>query len=136
VRFLCSRVLGLLYVCLRDARKDGVLNFDAMDEFMNTILGAIQEHGSLAVRVFPPTANVFHAFATRLANEVVGEYVAPLLSYARSVSNSAYLTATAAAFREAWRMVAAVTAVGQGQITQTQAEDIVCVFTGTMTSQL
>ena len=42
-----------------------------MDEFMAEILAALQEHGSRAVRVFPPDANVLVSFADRLANEVV-----------------------------------------------------------------
>ena len=42
-----------------------------MDEFIAEILGALQEHGSRAVRVFPPQANVLLSFADRLANEVV-----------------------------------------------------------------
>ena len=53
------------------SRKDEELDFTAMDEFIADILGALQEHGSRAVRVFPPEANVLLSFADRLANEVV-----------------------------------------------------------------
>ena len=42
-----------------------------MDEFMSTLLASIGEHGSRAVRVFPPPAQVIIYFAERLANEVV-----------------------------------------------------------------
>lgn len=42
-----------------------------MDEFMVELLRALEEHGSRAVRVFPPDANVLVAFSDRLANEVV-----------------------------------------------------------------
>jgi len=42
-----------------------------MDEFMAQILDAIHEHGSRAVRIFPPHAQVLVSFADRLANEVV-----------------------------------------------------------------
>lgn len=42
-----------------------------MDAFMNEILGAIVEHGSRAVRVFPPASQVLILFAERIATEVV-----------------------------------------------------------------
>src|SRR6266704_79151 len=54
-----------------ECRKDGQLDFDAMDEFMSAVLTAIHEHGSRAVHVFPPAAQVLIYFADRLANEVV-----------------------------------------------------------------
>lgn len=42
-----------------------------MDEFMGSVLAALQEHGARAVRVFPPAAQVLLAFADRIAGEVV-----------------------------------------------------------------
>lgn len=54
-----------------DSSKDNQLDFDAMDEFMSALLASIGEHGSRAVRVFPPPAQVIIYFAERLANEVV-----------------------------------------------------------------
>ena len=42
-----------------------------MDEFMSDVLTSISDHGSCAVRVFPPAAQVLIYFADRLANEVV-----------------------------------------------------------------
>lgn len=48
-----------------------VLDFDAMDEFIAHILYSLREHGSRAVRVFPPASEVLLAFAHRLATEVV-----------------------------------------------------------------
>lgn len=56
---------------MSDSSKDNQLDFDAMDEFMSTLLASIGEHGSRAVRVFPPPAQVIIYFAERLANEVV-----------------------------------------------------------------
>jgi recyclin-1 len=50
---------------------NNTLDFDAMDAFMAHIFSAIREHGSRAVRVFPPDAGVLLGFADRLANEVV-----------------------------------------------------------------
>lgn len=42
-----------------------------MDEFITAILASIIEHGSRAVRVFPPASQVLIAFADRIAIEVV-----------------------------------------------------------------
>ena len=104
---------------------EGTLNFEPMDAFMGFVLHALREHGSRAVRVFPPAAGVLVSFADRIATEVVrrytsclrhapaqpeiskvSEYVTPLLTHARTLANGAlFLKATAACFREAWRIV-------------------------------
>ncbi|KAH9847985.1 exocyst complex component Sec10-domain-containing protein [Lenzites betulinus] len=107
---------------------DEGLDFTAMDEFVVEILGALEEHGSRAVRVFPPDANVLIAFADRLANEVVGEYVTSLLTRAREISNEIFLKASAASFKEAWRMVDVIVKVASAkdpQFPKTKAEDVV-----------
>ncbi|KAG6897148.1 hypothetical protein C0992_003806, partial [Termitomyces sp. T32_za158] len=116
---------------------DGTLDFDAMDEFMGGVLKAIDEHGSRAVRVFPPAAQVLVSFAERVANDVVGEYITALLTRARAGTNSSiFLQATAASFKEAWRIVEALTRVAQAPrdkgvvkpediTTSTNAEDVV-----------
>ncbi|KAH0583281.1 hypothetical protein H2248_011156 [Termitomyces sp. 'cryptogamus'] len=117
---------------------DGTLDFDPMDEFMGSVLKAIQEHGLRAVRVFPPAAQVLVSFAERVANDVVAEYITTLLTQARAVTNSSiFLQATAASFKEAWRMVDALLRVAQARardkdvakpediITTTKAEDVV-----------
>ncbi|KAF7762300.1 hypothetical protein Agabi119p4_8893 [Agaricus bisporus var. burnettii] len=113
---------------LDNITKEG-LDFTPMDEFMNQILGAISDHGARAVRIFPPGAQVLIAFADRLAIEVVGEYITALLERAREVSTEMVLKASAACFRESWKMVDAVMlAAGQrldSGVTKTQAEDIV-----------
>ena len=54
-------------------RKDKRLDFAAMDEFMDFILGSIKHHGSTAVRVFPPASHVLLLFSERLSSEVVSE---------------------------------------------------------------
>ncbi|KAI8974035.1 exocyst complex component Sec10-like protein [Trametes punicea] len=108
--------------------KDSELDFTAMDEFMADILSVLAEHGYRAVRVFPPEANVLLLFADRLANEVVGEYISSLLTRAREISNEIFLKATAASFKEAWRMVDTIVQVGSSKdpdFPRTKAEDVV-----------
>jgi len=67
----------------------------------------------------------------------VSEYVIPLLTHARSLANSTlFLKATAACFREAWRIVDTVMElasqrhprVAGEEVSKAQAEDVVCVF--------
>ncbi|KAG8908302.1 F-box protein: endocytic membrane traffic, recycling ReCYcling 1 [Tulasnella sp. 403] len=83
----------------------GGLDFRPMDDFMTHILNAIRTDGATAVRVFPPASGVLRAFADRLAIEVVGEYISPLLTHARGISNDIFLRATAASFVQAWKIV-------------------------------
>ena len=96
-----------------------------MDRFIAHILAALREHGARAVRVFPAPAGVPLAFAERLANDVIGEYIAPLLTRAREVSNEAYLKAAAASFAQAWTMVSVLLELAQGQVGKERAEDVV-----------
>ncbi|KDR74817.1 hypothetical protein GALMADRAFT_249710 [Galerina marginata CBS 339.88] len=108
---------------------DKQLNFAAMDEFMDDILGAINEHGARAVRVFPPASQVILLFSERLANEVVGEYITTLLAHAREISTDTYLKSAAASFREAWKMVDAIMQAAKQRpdavVERTKAEDVV-----------
>ncbi|KAJ7366617.1 exocyst complex component Sec10-like protein [Mycena albidolilacea] len=107
---------------------EGLLDFDAMDEFMASILAAITEHGSRAVRVFPPASDVLISFCDRVANEVVAEYTTSLLTRAREISNATYLKAAAATFRESWRMVDAIMQAASQRpdyVERTRAEDVV-----------
>ncbi|KAH9986298.1 exocyst complex component Sec10-domain-containing protein [Russula vinacea] len=112
----------------------GTLNFDPMDAFMGFVLDALREQGSRAVRVFPPAAGVLVSFADRIAMEVVSEYVTPLLTHARSLANGAlFLKATAACFREAWRIVDTLLELAsqrhppsaEEEVSKAQAEDVV-----------
>ncbi|KAF5392670.1 hypothetical protein D9757_000887 [Collybiopsis confluens] len=110
---------------LANFTKDHQLAFDAMDDFMSTVLKALSEHGSRAVRVFLPEAGVLIAFADRVASDVVGEYISSLLTRAREISVDLYLKAAAASFREAWKMVDAILSAGGESVSKTDAEDVV-----------
>ncbi|KAJ7288562.1 exocyst complex component Sec10-domain-containing protein [Mycena rebaudengoi] len=109
--------------------QEGLLDFDAMDEFMGVILGAIVEHGSRAVRVFPPASEVLISFCDRVAAEVVGEYITSLLTRAREISNATFLKATAATFRLSWKIVDAIMQAAaerpDSTVQRTRAEDVV-----------
>lgn len=58
----------------------------------------------------------------------VAEYILPLLSRAREISNGVFLKAAAASFAQAWRIVDVLMDVGRESVKKTQAEDVVYVF--------
>ncbi|KAF8549297.1 hypothetical protein OG21DRAFT_1500508 [Imleria badia] len=116
--------------------KDNRLDFTAMDGFMSRVLAAIEEDGARAFRVFPRESGVLLAFAERLASDVLSEYISSLLARARTISIPLFLSATAACFREAFRVVDSVLTVSgsfssrgrdgeSGAIKVERAEDVV-----------
>ncbi|KAF8513593.1 exocyst complex component Sec10-like protein [Hysterangium stoloniferum] len=110
---------------LKNFTKNNALDFDAMVEFMTYVNNIVLEQGSVAVRVFPPAANVLVMFAERISIEVISEYILPLLSRAREISNEIFLKATAASFAQAWRMVDVLLEVGGSTVSKTQVEDVI-----------
>jgi len=109
------------------------LAFDAMDEFMKYVLKAFAESGSIAVRVFPSESLTLLSFASKLATDVIAEYITPLLSRAREISNNSFLRATAGCFKESWKLVDVVIQVSssgpsKSAISRTQAEDVMYVL--------
>lgn len=110
-----------------------------MDEFMKYVLQSFTESGSVVVRVFPSESLTLLSFASKLATDVIAEYNTPLLSHAREISNDSFLRATAACFKESWKLVDAIIQVSSSQpskcvISRTQAEDVMYVLHSTRTS--
>ncbi|KZV93315.1 hypothetical protein EXIGLDRAFT_835839 [Exidia glandulosa HHB12029] len=119
---------------LENFTQDRALVFDPMVEFMNHIADILRVDGATAIRIFPPDSRVLLNFADRVAVEVVGEYIIPLLSHARAVSNQTFLRATAASFAQAWRIADVLLDISKPPpsepdrppvVTQLQAEDVV-----------
>ncbi|WWC91812.1 uncharacterized protein L201_006759 [Kwoniella dendrophila CBS 6074] len=104
------------------------LDFTPMDAFISHVLGAFRIDAEFAKRVFPPNARVILSFCDRVASDVIGEYIHPLLSQARAVSQDLFLQATAATFVQAWKLVDLVMEVlgdDQSSIPKTKVEDTV-----------
>ncbi|CDR98706.1 hypothetical protein, partial [Sporisorium scitamineum] len=80
------------------------LDFTAMDAFMADTLASLETNGSLVARVFPPEQQVLLAFASRIANGAVGEYINSVLTKARSIDLHIYLQAAAATFSQALKI--------------------------------
>lgn len=104
-----------------------------MDEFMKYVLKAFAESGSVAVQVFPTESLTILTFASKLATDVIAEYITPLLGRAREVSNDSFLRATAACFKESWKLVDTIIQVSASGssgsiISRTQAEDVMYVL--------
>ena len=116
--------------------QESQLAFDAMDEFMKYVLESFTESGSVVVRVFPPESLTLLSFASKLATDVIAEYITPLLSRAREISNDSFLRATAACFKESWKLVDAIIQVStsspsKSTIFRTHAEDVMYVLYST-----
>ncbi|OCF61386.1 recyclin-1 [Kwoniella mangroviensis CBS 10435] len=104
------------------------LDFTPMDAFISHVLEAFRMDAEFAKRVFPQNARVVLSFCDRVASDVIGEYIHPLLSQARAVSQDLFLQATAATFVQAWKLVELVMEVlgnDQTTISKTQVEDTV-----------
>ena len=97
---------------------------------MKYVLKSFTESGSVVVRVFPPESLTLLSFASKLATDVIAEYTTPLLSRAREISNDSFLRATAACFKESWKLVDAIIQVSSSKrvISRTQAEDVMYVL--------
>ncbi|KAF6766932.1 Exocyst complex component Sec10-like protein [Kalmanozyma brasiliensis GHG001] len=80
------------------------LDFTAMDAFMSDVLANLLTDGSLVARIFPPEQQVLLAFASRVANEIVGEYINGVLAKARTIDVHVYLQAAAATFSQALKI--------------------------------
>ncbi|WWC64489.1 uncharacterized protein I303_107099 [Kwoniella dejecticola CBS 10117] len=104
------------------------LDFTPMDAFISHVLEAFRIDAEFAKRVFPENARVILSFCDRVASDVIGEYIHPLLSQARAVSQDLFLQATAATFVQAWKLVDLVMEVvgdEQSTIPRTKVEDTV-----------
>ncbi|KIJ07871.1 hypothetical protein PAXINDRAFT_173216 [Paxillus involutus ATCC 200175] len=110
--------------------RDNRLDFTAMDEFISHLLTAIEDDGARATRVFPPEAGVLLAFAERIASDVVSEYISTLLTHARSISTSLFLSATAACLKEAFRVVDGILKVSGSKSSELHGERIAKTVTG------
>lgn len=73
---------GLLSCCFS---KDGELDFTAMDSFMEHVLQALRNDGTIAVGVFPPISYAVLSYADRLAQEVVSTHFAVVCARAKAL---------------------------------------------------
>jgi len=96
--------------------------------FVTHVLETLRTNGSVAVRVFPPLAQVLLLFSNRLVNEVLGEYVTGVLSRARDIdaeklnqaregttNDAVYLQACAASFMMSWKIIHVLVEIGKGK---------------------
>jgi hypothetical protein len=71
----------------------------------------------------------FYVSSALTSASQISEYIVTLLTGARALSNEAFLKASAATFREAWRLVDASLQVAAARpdagVSRTQAEDVV-----------
>ncbi|KZT59290.1 hypothetical protein CALCODRAFT_549882 [Calocera cornea HHB12733] len=93
---------------------NNTLDLDPMVVFMTNTMESVRKEGALAIRIFPPSADILLAFTRRVATDVIAEYITPLLERSKEISTATYLQATPATFKQAWRMVDDIMEVAQG----------------------
>lgn len=128
------------------------LSFDAMDTFINYILGSIKNAASTSNAVFPPPTCVLLLFSERLGSEIIAEYINGLLSRAQEVDAEKlnkkqirresedsstkpeepeekeverFLQATAASFVVCWKIVDVLVEESMETVLRTEAESII-----------
>ena len=104
------------------------LDFTPMDSFIADLLATIKADGEIIVRVFPPEQDILLAYADRVANEVIGEYISQLLGHTKTLSKHLYLRSCAATFAQAFKVVNVLLEVEPSDdkfVTRTRCEDVV-----------
>jgi recyclin-1 len=81
----------------------GNFSLEPSHEFFSRLSAAINEQSSVIDRVFPPTVNVFLPFLERIGEDVISEYVTPLLDEAHERNIESYLKAVAGIFEQCFR---------------------------------
>ncbi|KAL1614013.1 F-box protein: endocytic membrane traffic, recycling ReCYcling 1 [Diplodia seriata] len=71
--------------------------------FFESLATALNEQASLIDRVFPPSVNVMIPFLERIGEDVISEYINPLLDEAHERSIESYLKAVSGLFEQALR---------------------------------
>ncbi|KAF8469077.1 exocyst complex component Sec10-domain-containing protein, partial [Kalaharituber pfeilii] len=81
-----------------DGTAPGILNTQPSLEFFTRLSDIINEQSNVIERVFPDNVNVMSAFLERVSEDVVGEYVTPLLDEAHERGVEVYLKGIGAIF--------------------------------------
>src|SRR5258706_4345158 len=109
-------------------RADQKLSFGPFVSFVTHVLETLHTDGSVAIRVFPPLAQVLLLFSHRLVNEVLGEYGTGVLNRAQDIdaerlnqnregaaNEGVYLQACAASFMMSWKIISVLVEIGKGK---------------------
>lgn len=67
-------------------------------EFLTKMQGLIDEQATVIEKVFPPETNVYIPFLERISEDVIAEYITPLLDEARERNVESYLEAMGALY--------------------------------------
>jgi recyclin-1 len=67
------------------------LTLDPAREFFNNLAKAVNEQSDIIDRVFPPTINVMLPFLERVCEDVISEYVTPLIDESHDRDIESYL---------------------------------------------
>ncbi|KAH0559396.1 hypothetical protein GP486_004090 [Trichoglossum hirsutum] len=95
----------------------GSISLEPSHEFFSRLSAAINEQSSVIDRVFPQTVDVFLPFLERIGEDVISEYVTPLLDESHERNIESYLKAVAGIFEQCFRFGRSLKpAIGSGSL--------------------
>ena len=93
------QLLGNPMDCLRRA-SSGIVSLEPSHDFFRRIAATINEQSNIIDRVFPSSISVLEPFVERVSEEVITEYITPLLSESRERNVEAFLKVMSGVFRQ------------------------------------
>ncbi|RPA76237.1 hypothetical protein BJ508DRAFT_417674 [Ascobolus immersus RN42] len=78
-----------------DCFRTGSFSITPVTEFFTKVSAILNEQADVIDQVFPPTTEVYEPFLERIAEDVIAEYITPLLDEARDRATEQYLKAMA-----------------------------------------
>lgn len=99
-----------------------------MDRFMAEVIDAMRSDGEIIARVFPPEQDILLAYADRVANGIIGDYISQLLDHTKTLSKHLYLRSCAATFAQAFKVVNMLLEIEPREeeyVSRTRCEDVV-----------
>ncbi|KAI1776078.1 exocyst complex component Sec10-like protein [Hypoxylon cercidicola] len=97
-------ILGNPMDCINQAPRDNV-TLEPSRVFFELLAGKVNEQSDVIGRIFPQPANVFWAFVDKIREEIIMEYVTPLLDECHDRHMPSYLKAVSGLFEQCMQFV-------------------------------
>ncbi|KAI1410940.1 exocyst complex component Sec10-like protein [Hypoxylon sp. FL1857] len=97
-------ILGNPMDCINQAPQDSI-TLEPSRAFFELLIKKVNEQGDVISRIFPQPAAVFWAFVDKVREEIVMEYVTPLLDECHERHMSSYLKAVSGLFEQCMQFV-------------------------------
>ncbi|KAI1391188.1 exocyst complex component Sec10-like protein [Hypoxylon trugodes] len=101
-------ILGNPMDCLNQAPRDSI-TLEPSRAFFHLLVKKINEQGDMIGRIFPQPTHVFWAFVDKIREEIIMEYVTPLLDECHDRHMLSYLKAVSGLFEQCMEFVRSLT---------------------------